>query len=163
MSDTEQTEQQNDELMRLQKENEQLIDLSRRMKADLANFRKDEEKRMQQFAQFAARGILEKLFPILDSFELALKHLPKELEGNSWVQGVKHTKQQIDGVLKDIGVAEIPALGVPFDPNVHEAVAEQESDDGADGTVLEVLQKGYALHGEVLRAAKVKISKKKEQ
>ncbi len=152
-----------DQLARLRKENEELIDLSRRMKADLANFRKDEEKRVQQFAQFASRGILSKLFPILDSFDLALKHLPKELEQNSWAQGVKHTKQQIDGVLKDIGVTEISVAGVPFDPNIHEAVAEQESDDGQDGTVTEILQKGYALHGEVLRAAKVKINKKKEQ
>lgn len=160
--DTEQTEQQ-DERARLQQENEQLIDLSRRMKADLANFKKDEEKRMQQFAQYAARGILLKLFPIIDSFELALRHLPKELEGNSWAQGVKHTKQQIDGIMKDVGVTEVPALGVPFDPNIHEAVAEQESVDGEDGVVVEVLQKGYMLYGEVIRVATVKISKKKEQ
>ncbi|MBI1754872.1 nucleotide exchange factor GrpE, partial [Candidatus Azambacteria bacterium] len=125
------------------------------------NYKKDQEKAMQAFVKFAARDIIERLLPVLDSFELAIQHVPKELEGNGWAQGVKHTKQQVDAVLKDVGVGEIRALGEKFDPSVHEAVAE-EAADGEEGKVIEVLQKGYVLHGEVIRPAKVKISKKKE-
>ena len=150
-----------DKLAACEKEKAELIALSQRLKADFANYRKDQEKVMQAFAKFAARDVIERLLPVLDSFELAVKHAPKELEANGWVKGVKQTKQQIDAVLKDVGVVEISALGTKFDPSMHEAVA-QEASDGEEGRVTEVLQKGYALHGEVIRPAKVKVSKKKE-
>ena len=150
-----------DELALCEKEKSELINLSKRLKADFVNYKKDQEKVMQAFVKFAARDVIERLLPVLDSFELAVQHIPKEFEANGWVKGVAQTKQQIETVLKDVGVAEIPAHGAQFDPSLHEAVAE-EAAEGEEGKVVDVLQKGYMLHGEVIRPAKVKVSKKKE-
>lgn len=148
-------------LKECEKERDELVDVSKRLKADFVNYKKDQEKVMGAFAKFAARDVIERLLPTLDSFELAMRHVPREFEDNNWTQGIKQIKQQIDAALKDVGVAEVRALREKFDPSMHEAVAE-EAADGEEGKVMEVLQKGYTLHGEVLRAAKVKISKKKE-
>lgn len=149
-------------LEQCEKEKNEYLELSRRMKADLANFKKDQEKMMQSFTQYAAEDAIEKFLPVLDSIALALKYVPKELETNGWVKGIASIKQQIDAMLRDMKVTEIPAAGVQFDPAMHEAVAQEESDE-QDGKVIEELQKGYMLHGKVLRAAKVKIGHKKEQ
>lgn len=148
-------------LEQCEKEKNEYLELSRRMKADLANFKKDQEKMMQSFTQYAAQDAIEKFLPVFDSIALALKHIPKELEGNGWVKGIASIKQLIDAMLKDMKVTEIPAVGAHFDPMIHEAVAQEESDEH-DGKVIEELQKGYMLHGKVLRAAKVKIGHKKE-
>lgn len=148
-------------LEQCEKEKNEYLELSRRMKADLMNFKKDQERSMQSFSQFAAQDVVEKFLPILDSIALALKHVPKELEQNNWVKGVVNIKQQIDAMLRDIKVTEIPAAGMAFDPAIHEAVSQEESDEH-DGKVMEELQKGYMLHGKVLRAAKVKIGHTKE-
>lgn len=150
-----------EKLERCEKERNEYLELSQRMKADLANFKKDQEKMMQSFTQYAAQDAIEKFFPVLDSIGLALKHIPKELEANGWVKGIASIKLQIDAMLKDMKVTEIPAAGAQFDPMLHEAVAQEESDEH-DGKIIEELQKGYMLHGKVLRAAKVKIGHKKE-
>jgi len=142
-------------------EKQELIELSQRLKADFANYKKEQEKTMQAFAKFAARDILMRLLPVFDSFELAVMHIPKELEENGWVKGVAQTKKQIDAVLKDVGVKEVAVPGEVFDTQKHEAVAEEPS-DGEEGKIAEVLQKGYTLNGELLRAAKVKVTTKKK-
>src|SRR3989344_8025405 len=84
-----------------EKEKNEFLDLSRRMKADLINFKKDQEKVMAGYAQFATAEALLKFFPVIDSFNLAVKHLPKDLEGNTWAQGMISIKQQLDGALID--------------------------------------------------------------
>lgn len=144
-----------------EKEKNEFIELSKRIKADLVNYKKEQERVMGAYAQFAATEVLLKLFPILDSFDLAVKHLPQELKENTWAKGIVSIKQQLDGALKDIGVAPVPAEGAAFSPEMHEAIAHEESEKD-DGTVTKELQKGYTLHGKVIRPAKVKIAKKKE-
>ena len=148
-------------LEQCEKEKNEFLELSQRMKADLMNFKKDQERTMQSFMQFAAHDVIEKFLPVLDSIALALKHVPKDLEQNGWVKGITSIKQLIDAMLKDINVTEITTTGMQFDPAIHEAVSQEESDEH-DGKVTEELQKGYMLGGKVLRAAKVKIGHKKE-
>lgn len=148
-------------LEQCERERNEYLELSLRMKADMMNIKKDQEKTLQSFSQYAAAGTIEKFLPILDSIALALKHVPKELEENGWVKGVMHIKQQIDAMLSGMNVKEIVAQGAPFDPNVHEAVAQEESEEH-DGVVIEEMQKGYMLGDKVLRAAKVKIGHTKE-
>lgn len=148
-------------LAECEKERSVLIDVSQRLKADFANAKKEQEKTLQIFARYAAQEVLLKLIPIFHGLELTLTHLPKELESNGWAQGVRHTVGHISAALKEIGVSEIPALGMRFDPAVHEAVAEEES-PGEEGMVAQVVQKGYMLNGEVLCAAKVKVTVKKQ-
>lgn len=163
----EQNEQQNADIGELRERLEacettknELIEFSKRIKADFVNYKKDQEKAVALTRQYANEVLLEMLLPILDSFELALEHMPKEIESDQWAQGVKSMKSQIDGVLKNIGVTDIPAVGEKFDPRLHEAIAETESEKD-DGIITAELQKGYKLYDKVLRPAKVKISIKK--
>lgn len=149
-----------EKLAQSEKEKEEFLDLSRRMKADFVNSKKDQEKMMAGYAQFATTDALLKFFPVIDSFDLAVKHLPKDLEGNAWVKGIISIKQQLDGALKDMGVVPVPTLGTHFSPDMHEAIAHEESDND-DGIILEEYQRGYMLREKVIRPATVKISQKK--
>jgi len=142
-----------------EKAKNELIELSQRLKADFINYKKDQDKTMALARQYANEVLLLMFLPILDSLEKAMEHIPPELEQNQWAQGIKNIKNQISGTLKNIGVSEIPAQGEKFDPYLHEAIAQAESDKD-DGTVLEEFQKGYKFHDKVLRPAKVKISTK---
>lgn len=139
----------------------ELIELSQRIKADFMNYKKDQDKNVVLVRQNANESLLMTLMPIFDSLELALTHMPKEIENNQWVLGVKSIKSQIDGILKSVGITEISALGKEFDPRLHEVMLEVESDK-EDGVIIEELQKGYKLYDKVLRPAKVKVSIKKQ-
>jgi molecular chaperone GrpE len=90
-----------------------------------------------------------------------MKHVPPDIEKNQWVSGIRSIRQQLDGILKQIGVAEITTVNIPFDMHSHEAVLEVES-DGPEGEIAQELQKGYSLHDKILRPAKVSVTKKKE-
>lgn len=157
---TEETEELRQNLEACEKTKNELVELSQRIKADFMNYKKEQDKTIASARQYANSALLEMFLPILDSLELALEHMPRELEKNQWAQGVKSIKNQIDAILKNIGITEISSEGGKFDPSLHEAVVEVESEE-SDGAVAGVLQKGYKLHDKVLRPAKVKISIKK--
>lgn len=144
-----------DAMKRLEAEKREYLDGWQRAKADLANYKKDEMKRFEEFSRYAAETIVGEVTQVLDSFDLALKHaMPKDVE-----QGVVMIRSQLEDVLRRNGLEVIHATGKKFDPMAHESVGEVES-DGEEGMVAEELQKGYALHGKVIRPARVKISKK---
>lgn len=140
-----------------EKAKNEFIEISQRLKADFANYKKEQEKSAAAVRQYANLALLESFLPILDSLEKAMEHRPPDLEQNQWARGIENIKTQINEMLKNIGVAEITALGEKFDPYLHEAIAQTESDK-EDETVLETFQKGYKFHDKVLRPAKVKIS-----
>ncbi len=142
-----------------QKERDEYINLAKRFKADMENLRKETESKISEVRRFAEVGLIEEILPILDSLSLALKHVPDDLKDNNWVKGVLGIKGQFEALLKNYGLEEIDALGKSFDPALHEAVAEEESDKD-DGVVIEELQKGYLLKGKVIRPSKVKVAKK---
>ena len=142
-----------------EKAKNELIELSQRLKADFINYKKDQDKTMALARQYANEVLLLMFLPILDSLEKAMEHIPPELEQNQWAQGIKNIKNQISGALKNIGVSEIPAQGEKFDPYLHEAIAQTESDED-DEMILEEFQKGYKFYDKVLRPAKVKIATK---
>ena len=142
-----------------EKARNELIELSQRLKADFMNYKKEQDKTMALIRLYANEDLLLRFLPILDSLEKAMEHMPPELEGNLWAQGIKSIRNQIGDTIKSIGVSEIPARDEKFDPYLHEAIAQAESDKD-DGTVLEEFQKGYKFHDKVLRPAKVKISTK---
>ena len=142
-----------------EKSKKELVELSQRLKADFMNYKKEQDKTMALIRLYANEDLLLRFLPILDSLEKAMEHMPPELEGNLWAQGIKSIRNQIGDTIKSIGVSEIPARDEKFDPYLHEAIAQAESDKD-DGTVLEEFQKGYKFHDKVLRPAKVKISTK---
>ena len=157
---SDETEELRKNLEVCEKAKNELIELSQRLKADFINYKKDQDKTMALARQYANEVLLLMFLPILDSLEKAMEHIPPELEQNQWAQGIKNIKNQISGALKNIGVSEISALDEKFDPYLHEAIAQVESDQD-DETVLEEFQKGYKFHDRILRPAKVKISIKK--
>jgi molecular chaperone GrpE len=122
---------------------------------------------MGEMIKYADVGIILNFLPILDNFEISEKKLPENLKVDENIKGLLQIKTQIQDFLKNQGIEEIESLGKKFDPNFMEAVGEVEpsiakSSEGTEieaGTVLEEIQKGYKIHGKVLRPARVKVVK----
>ncbi|MFA6897279.1 MAG: nucleotide exchange factor GrpE [Patescibacteria group bacterium] len=129
-----------------------------RAKADFVNYKKDQEKMFSDFRRYANEDMIIALLPTVDSFALATKHLPEELKDSDWAKGVICIKGMFENFLKETGVSEIKTLGEKFDPNIFEAVGEEES-ESESGTVIEEVQRGYKMGDKVIRAAKVKVAK----
>lgn len=125
----------------------------KRAKADFINYQKDETKRFEQILRFGNESLLKELLIVLDSFALALAAHPAE-------KGFFIVQSQLEDILKKNGLEKlIIAIGQPFDPALHEAVAETASQEFSSGTVVEEVEKGYTLHGKLIRPARVKVAK----
>ena len=124
-----------------------------RQAADLENFRKRSQREKDEARQFANQGLLEKLLPVVDNFEMAL--LAAGDADPAIRDGVQMIYDQLLGVLKESGVESVEAVGEPFDPNLHEAISQQHTDEAAEGTVLQQMQRGYKLNGRLVRPARV--------
>jgi molecular chaperone GrpE len=120
-----------------------------RAKADLINYKREQEQKISEIFRFANEGLIFEILPILDSFEAALKHKNDE--------GIKQLYNQLLSILKNNGLEEIKAIGEKFNPELHESVGEAGGKE--QGIVVEEVQKGYKLNGKVIRASKVKINK----
>ena len=120
-----------------------------RAKADLINYKREQEQKISEIFRFANEGLIFEILPILDSFEEALKHSKDD--------GLLQIYNQLRNVLKNQGFEEIKSLGEKFNPEFHESVGEAEGKE--QGIVVEEVQKGYKLNGKVIRASKVKINK----
>jgi molecular chaperone GrpE len=140
-----------------QKEKQQYIDSSQRLKADFINARKEFEKKKQEYVTFAREGLIEDLLPVVDSFDMAFSNKESwEKVDQNWRTGVEYIHSQLMKVLTDNGLSTLDPLGELFDPKHHTSVASEETDDNAkDGHIARVQQKGYALHGKVVRSPKV--------
>jgi molecular chaperone GrpE len=128
-----------------------------RAAADMANMRRRHEQDRQEYVKRANEELIRSVLPVLDSFDLALAAIPEELEDRTWVDGIVLVERQLRGVLERAGVSPIEAGGKVFDPNEHEAVMNEESDQ-PEGTVTGELQRGYKLHDRVIRPAMVKVA-----
>lgn len=129
-----------------------------RAQADFDNFRRRTRQEREEQAKYAALPLMEDLLPVLDNFERALIAGKEATDTASIVQGVEMVFRQVEQVLQDAGLSVIPSVGEPFDPNVHQAVAQEESSEYDSGVVTEELQKGYKLKERVIRPAMVKVS-----
>ena len=124
-----------------------------RQAADLENFRKRSQREKDEARQFANQGLLEKLLPVLDNFEMALA--AAEQADPAIRDGVQMIYDQLLGVLKESGVEAVDAVGETFDPNLHEAISQQHTDEAPEGTVLQQVQRGYKLNDRLVRPARV--------
>ena len=129
-----------------------------REKAELENFKKRLTKEKEDFVQFANERLLKELLQIEDNLERAMAAPNATLE--SLKEGVEMIQKQFKDFLKNQKVEAIEALGKPFDPNLHEVLNQQESEEHEENTVIEEYSKGFTLNGRILRPAKVVISKK---
>lgn len=130
--------------------------------ADFDNFKKRSAIDREQFAQFANEGLVTELLPVVDGFSRAMDAAEKANAGEEMKKGLALIKKQLEDAMKKRGVKEIEALGKSYDPHVHEAILQKE-DDGPEGVIIEEMQKGYTLHGRVIRPSMVIVSKNKEE
>ncbi|SIS66915.1 nucleotide exchange factor GrpE [Alicyclobacillus vulcanalis] len=136
---------------------EELTQQLLRTRADFDNFRRRTRQEREELVQFATKKLLSDLLPVLDNFDRAMQAL-EGVDEPQMKQGIDMVHRQLLQVLHQYGVTEMDAVGAPFDPSKHEAVMQEQVEGQDAGFVIEVLQKGYLLHGKVLRPAMVKVS-----
>lgn len=129
-----------------------------RERAEFANYKRRIEQQQKDSYANASGDVLKKLIPVIDDFDRALGSIPDDIKTNPWVSGTSMIQRKMTKILDDFGVTVIDPAGQLFDPNLHEAVTTQESDQES-GTVLEVLQKGYQMGDRLLRPALVKVAR----
>jgi molecular chaperone GrpE len=141
------------ELEATRRERDEYLDALRRLKAEFENSRKRQERERARILETASERLVVELLPILDNLDRAL-----EAEGDIH-EGVRAIRDQLVVALGEEGLLPVASDGQPFDPNVHEAVMSQPSDEFDDGTILQTFQRGYLLNGKPIRPAKVVVAK----
>ncbi len=144
------------ELDKVKAQVDEYVDRWKRSMAEFDNFRKRTQKEKEQSYDRGVREAAERLLPVLDNFERALKGgVP---ENDAFASGVEMIYSQLQSVLTDLGVEEIEALNQPFDPTLHYAVSHVEDENYGEGIVAEVFQKGYRHKDAVIRCSMVKVA-----
>lgn len=128
-----------------------------RLAADFENYKRRTRQDLADRTQYANEELLRKLLPILDNLRRALDHAPEGSDRN-WFDGLRMVVRQFEDTLQAQGLSPIPAVGEKFDPSQHEAIAREETDEQAEGTIVEEMQPGYRLHERVLRPTLVKVA-----
>lgn len=130
----------------------------KRARADYLNLKKDAEKEKTELAQFANLSLVFELLPVADNFDRAFMHIPDDAQKQEWVKGILGIRQQLQSLLQGIGLEQVKVDGA-FNPELHEAVSHEKREGVASDTIIEVVEPGYALHGRLVRPAKVKVAK----
>lgn len=128
-----------------------------RSAADFANYKRRTDEARAVAGQFSTAVLINRLLSVLDDFDRALEAVPSEAH-DPWIEGVKLVERKLRGVLESEGVTPIEALGQPFDPNIHEAVAHEPTTEHPDNEVIGEVQRGYRLHDRVIRPALVRVA-----
>lgn len=131
--------------------------------ADLENFRKRAVREKDDARRGALSSLIEELLPVIDNFQMGLSAASNHAGGEAFVQGFEMILGQLQGVLRNNGVKELNPVGEAFDPNLHESIAYQPSEEQPDGHVISVERVGYVLHDRLIRPAAVVVSKGGEQ
>ena len=143
----------NAQLEEARRERDEYLGALRRLKAEFENSRKRLERERSRILETASERLVVELLPVLDNLDRAL-----EAEGDIR-QGVRATRDQLVDVLGNEGLIAVASDGQPFDPNVHEAVMGQPSEEHEEGTILQTFERGYLLRGKPIRPAKVVVAK----
>ena len=146
-------------LTQLQTDIESYRDLALRSKADFDNFRKRAAREKEDAVKYANANFLDRLIPILDNFELGLNAARSSADNSQILAGMDMVAKQLSDFLVACGVEPVNAEGQHFDPNLHEAVAQEESASVPEGVIIRQLRKGYKLRDRLLRPATVMVSK----
>jgi molecular chaperone GrpE len=142
-----------EELETARRERDEYLDALRRLKAEFENSRKRQERERARILETASERLVVELLPVLDNLDRAL-----EAEGDIR-EGVRVTRDQLADVLGKEGLLPVASDGQPFNPNVHEAVMGQPSEEHEEGTILQTFQRGYLLNGKPIRPAKVVVAR----
>ncbi len=136
---------------------EQLEDKVKRQLAEFENFRNRTEKEKHAMFETGARSVVEKILPVVDNFERGLATVPEDKKEDPFVDGMERIYKQFLTELENIGVKPIEAVGQEFDPNLHNAVMQVESEEYESGVVAQELQKGYTYRDSVVRHSMVAV------
>ncbi len=141
----------------LKSRNDQLM----RVAADFENYKRRHAREKEEMAKYAGQQVVANVLPVLDNFERALQAQAdsQSEDMESFVEGVRMIQKQLLEVLTKANVSVVEAVGQPFNPEFHEAIASEVSDEVPDETVLQEFQKGYVMHGRLIRPSIVKVSK----
>jgi len=148
------------ELKKKAVERDTYLDQLLRTKAEFMNYQKRMVKESESTSQFAVQSLILDFLPELDNFDRALKLADSSKDIDKFVEGIKLIEEQLFKVLGKYGVEPIETVGKPFDPNLHEAVMEEENNEMPHHTIIDEFQKGFLLKERVIRPSKVKVSKK---
>jgi molecular chaperone GrpE len=138
----------------LKNERDQLLDRLARLQAEFENARKRGERERTEFREYATGSVVEQFLPVLDNFELALKH---DSTAEQLRHGVELIVKQMQEILRQLQVNPVPTVGEAFDPRVHEALGSVERNDLPDQHVAEEVRSGYKLRERLLRPALVRV------
>jgi molecular chaperone GrpE len=147
----------------LEKEAKESYDRFLRVSAEFENYKKRAAREMNDFRKFANESFVKEMLPIVDNLDRAIESSSNDDHAqNSVVEGVNMTLKEILKVFEQFNVKPFESLGKAFDPALHQAVMQEETDDHPENTVLNELQKGYMMHDRLLRPAMVVVSKTTE-
>lgn len=144
---------------RLQAEAEEYLDGWQRARAEFANYKKRIEKERESARERITGEIITRYLGVMDDLERALAKSPETEACSEWVAGVELIYTKFKSILEAEGVETIEEEGLRFDPNIHEAISYEDSDEHEEGSVIEVTQRGYKLGDRVLRPAMVRVAK----
>jgi len=153
-------EAQEAKLASLEREKKDNWDRYLRTAADLENLRKRQRREIDDAKLESKARVLKEMLPVVDNLERAIEHATTQAGTNPIVEGVQLVLRQFLTAFERLEVTPVEAAGQPFDPNLHEAISQQES-DAAPGTVVQVLQRGYKSGDRLLRPALVVVAKAK--
>lgn len=152
-------EQLNIELLQTREEIKKHQELYLRAMADMDNLRKRTQREKEELAKFANENILRDILPVIDNLERAVEHAEQSTGNGGLLEGVQMTLTHFFQVLTRFGVEPVISLGLPFDPAVHQAMGQLETDEYPANTVAQEMQKGYLLNDRLLRPAMVMVAK----
>ncbi len=148
------------DLLKLQEERNSLFEQLARVQADFRNAQKRLESEKLTAIQFANGRLITALLPVIDNFERAISVDPAKSDAASVLKGMAIVHDQLMAAIRQQHVEEIaPEPGTPFDPHLHQALMQEDDDRYPEPAVTQMLQKGYSMHGRVLRPAQVAVSK----
>jgi molecular chaperone GrpE len=148
------------ELKTAKEEATQSYDRFLRVSAEFDNFKKRNSRETAEFKKYANETLFKNLLTVVDNLERALEVAETSNDGKGLIDGVKLTVAEILKIFANFGVTPIEAVGEPFDPALHQAMQQEESDEYPENTVTQMYQKGYRFHDRLLRPAMVVVAKK---
>lgn len=129
-----------------------------RSQAEFINYKKRIEREQTQMFQDAAARVVKRFLPVLDDLDRALQNAPANGEAAEWAAGIDLIYRKLFTILENEGVTPMEVVGEMFDPNLHEAIAQEDNEDYESGQIIEEIQKGYLIGERVLRAALVRVA-----
>lgn len=149
-----------DNLRAVTEERDEAKDQMLRTVAEMQNLRRRTQEQIEQVRKLATESLVARLLPVLDNFERSVESLGAGASPDAVLEGVKSIENQLRAALESVNVQKIETVGKKFDPKVHDAIATVQDEEADDDTVVEQLEAGYTMAGQVIRPAKVRVAKK---